>query len=71
MVEQQWNALINYTTNEVKTGQYTHTHTLTAEEFKHVGYNRYGSVLYVSNCSDVLKRSAIEVLDLKINSMYL
>ncbi len=56
MVEQQWSALINYTTSEVKTSQYTHTHThtLTAEEFKHVRYNRYGSVLYVSNCSDVL-----------------
>lgn len=59
MVEQQWSALINYTTNEMKMSQYTQTHTHTnfsAEELKYVyvGYG-YGDV----KCRKLL-RFAIE-----------
>lgn len=71
IVEQQWSALINYTTNEVKRSQYTHdslTHThFSAEEFKYVGYCCMSNV---SNCSDSPRHQDLpsKLEDLNINS---
>jgi len=66
MVEQQWSALINYSTNEVKKSQYTHdslTHThFSAEKYKYVGYSCMSNA---SNCSDLPRHQ-----DLNINSSH-